>query len=82
MDALIHATPGTRWKPSFANHQPPPCGWHFSSSLRTIRIRRNSLKMKDGASVYPSQNPEGAILTGPLDNAESVHIRYSFALLP
>lgn len=44
------------------------------------RIRCNSLKMKDGASFYPSQKPEGVIPTVRLDNAETGHIRYSFAL--
>ncbi len=55
-------------------------GCHFYSTPPPNRTRRNSLKTKDSASLYPSQRPEGAILTGRLDNAESVHIRYWFAL--
>lgn len=59
------------------------------------RIRCNSLKMTDGATFYSSQIPRGAIRVCVvpvrvtesdqpkmlrLDNAETGHIRYSFAL--
>ena len=52
------------------------------------RIRCNSLKMKDGATSYSSQIPRGGTRNYwakaekglRLDNRETGHIRYSFAL--
>ncbi len=73
----------TRWvRGPLDTCQPPTATreWHFYSTVLPSRTRRNSVKTNDGASFYPSQKPKGAILTGLLDNAESVHIRYLFAL--
>jgi hypothetical protein len=89
MGAFIHPAVGTPKDP------PPTHRWNFYSQVLPSRIRRNSLETKDGASFYPSQKPEGIIRVVPvrvtqlsgktegglrLDNAETGHIRYSFAL--
>jgi hypothetical protein len=80
MDAFIHVAVGTPKDP------PPTPGLHFYSQVLPSRTRRNSLETKDGATLYPSQQPEGIIharvVKGGLrlDNAETGHIRYSFAL--
>lgn len=92
MDAFIHATAATPRNPRVANLRTTH-GWHFCSTVLPSRTRRNSLKTKGGVSFYPSQKPEGRMPARwqnyraktkrlRLDNAESVHIRYLFVLLP
>lgn len=63
-----------------SEHQSPTDGPQFYSTVLPSRNRRNLLKTNDGAPFYPSQKPEGVIPTVRLDNAETGHIRYSFAL--